>query len=354
MESILIFTDKYRGDFATAVKENLRQDFPYARIIIIDDMDLHANPVMDFIENLTSLKVNKEKRDARKIERKMYENIDELPEETWEFKQEDSYIKMRSYFQKLKPELVITIGYGAFIEAVATRDSLGIKTKVINIIDDYTLNKSLVSQYVDGYIVENIPLKNALIQCGIAKNKIALSALPIESKYTDKEQIKGNVRLFLDERKSTFLYLAESDMTDHKKMLGIFKEYDTLHNIIVYAGENRNVYRQALKEGLNAFNEGVSLPMLFDNADVVITTGNSYEISVARQMGKIVAIAPSELQMEERNAVYLQSVVVDCSSSYKLNDFLRDFAPEKYYSLKLRSKVVVKPDIGGAIGRLNN
>ncbi|MBQ8178469.1 MAG: hypothetical protein IJ033_04670 [Clostridia bacterium] len=352
MESILIFTDRYRGDFATAVKENIRQEYPYARTIIIDDMDLHANPVLDFIENLTSIKVNKEKIDARKTERKMYKNIDELPETTWEFKEEESYIKMRSFFHKLKPDLVITIGYGAFVEAVATRDSLGVKTKVINIIDDYTLNKSLVSPYLDGYVVENIPLKNKLVECGVSKDKIALSALPIESKYFDKEELKGNVRLFFDESKSTLLYLANSDKTDHKKVFATLKDYDGQYNIIVYAGDNRGAYRQALKEGLNAFNEGASLPMLFDRSDVVITTGNSYEISVARQLGKIVAVAPSELLMEERNATYLKSVVVDCTTIYKLKAFLRSFTPEKYYSLKLRSKVVIRPDIIGAIGRL--
>ena len=351
MENILIFTDKHRGDFATAVKENLREGFPYARIIIIDDMDLHANPILDFIENLTNLKVNREKSDARKVERKINKNIDELPTATWEFKEEDSYIKMRSFFHKFRPDVVITIGYGAYQEAIATRDSLGAQTKVINIIDDYTLNKSLVSPYMDGYIVENIPLKNALVECGVSSGKIALSALPIESKYDDLIERIGNVRLYPDGNKHTFLYMAKSDTTDHKKVLSVLKEYDEKYNIIVYAGESREIYKYALKEGLNAFNEGVSLPMLYDKADVIITTGNSYEISVARHMGKIVAVSPSELQMEERNAHYLNSVVVDCTTLHKLKDFMSNFSIGNFYSLKLRSKVVIRPDIASAINK---
>lgn len=353
MKTYLIFTDSHKAEIATAIKEQIRAELPNARVIIIDEMDLHSNTLLDFIENLTSLRVNKEKREAYKAKKKLNKNIDTVFEPDIEFKEgEESYEKMLSYFNKFFPDVVITIGGGAYLEAIATRDSLGINTKVINFIDDYTLNKSLVSPFMDGYVVENIPLKRELTECGIDKDKIAISALPIEAKYFDKEALRGNIRLRLGEDKPTMLYIAKSDKTDHKKVLTALKEYDEKFNLIVYCGYNREAYRDALKEGFNAFNEGISLPMLYDKAEVIFTPCCSYDISVARAMGKVVCLIQSELTIEERNAEYLNSVTVDCTDYSKLKAFMDNYESKTYYSLSLRAKVVAKPDILGAIEKL--
>lgn len=353
MEYVLIFTDRARAEFASAVKEDLKSKLSDAIIIIIDDMDLHANPMLDLIENLTNIKVNKERREAVKVERKLNKNVDELPTFTWEFKEEeDSYRMMRRYFQKFCPSIVITIGYGAYLEAIATRDSLGVKTKVVSMIDDYTLNKALVSPYLDGYVVENLPLKKMLMASGVDAGKIAITPLAIENKYFDEEQKKGNVNLIVNNYKPTFLYVAKSESTDHKKTFNVLKEYDGKYNVIIYCGYNRESYKTALKLGLNAFNEGISLPMLYDKSDVVLTPGSSYDISVGRALGKVVAISQSDVEMERRNRVYLSIVVKDCSTPQALETFLETYKKDDYNSLALRSKVSVRADVYGALKKL--
>ncbi len=353
MKTYLIFTDAHRAEIATAIKQSIKAELPNAKVIIIDDMDLHANAMLDLIESLTSFRVNKEKREARREEKKAERNVDELPAYTNEFvEDEDSYQSMVTYFKKFSPDVVITIGYGAFQEAIATRDHLNSSVKVVNYVDDYTLNKMLVSPYMDGYIVENLPIKKQLMLLGIDAKKIAISAFPIEQKYFDNEQLNGNQRLSLNHLRPTMLYLAKNEKVDHKKNVNALKKYEDKINLVVYCGYNRESYRYCLKEGLNAFNEGISLPMLYDKADVVFTTGNTYELSVARRMGKIICVMDSTLVMEQRNFEYLKGVVVDCTGNDKLKDFFKTYSGNEYYSLSLRAKVVARPDVLGALDKI--
>ncbi len=354
MKTYLIFTDSHRAEIATAIKQNIKAELPNARVIIIDDMDIHANPMLDFIENFTFIKVNKEKRNARKEEKKAEKNVDELPTFTNEFMEEDDgYKAMLGYFNKFMPSAIITIGYGAFQEAIATRDYINSKVKVINYVDDYTLNKMLVNPYMDGYIVENLPIKKELISLGVDASKIAISALPIENKYYDKEEIFSHYRVSLNDSRPTVLYLAKSEKIDHKKNINALKKFENKANIIIYAGYNRESYKYALKEGMNAFNEGVSLPMLYDRADVIATTGATYEVAVARIFGKVICVLESDLIMEKRNLNYLKSMVVDCSDNRKLKEFMESYPSGEHYALSLRARVITRPDVLGALEKLD-
>lgn len=355
MKTYLIFTDLHRAEVATAVKQNIKAELPNARVIIIDDMDLHANPMLDLIESLTIFKVNKEKREARKEEKKTERNIDELPAYTNEFlENEDGYKAMVNFFERFSPDYVITIGHGAFQEAIATRDYLKSNAKIINYVDDYILNKNLVTPYMDGYVVENLPMKKQLMALGINAKKIAISALPIESKYFDEKERAGNYMLSLNTMRPTLLYMAKNEKVDHKKNINTLKKYENKVNLVVYCGYNRESYKYSLKEGLNAFNEGISLPMLYDKADLIVTTGNTYEISVGRVMGKVLCIMESDLPMEQRNLEYLKNIVVDLTDQHKVKEFFNTYPAKEYYSLSLRSKVVTRCDVMGALEKIAN
>ncbi len=347
MERILIFSDREKANLATAIKSNLRLDFKDAQIIIIDDMDLHAQPLWDFVATVSPLKLNRERRDATREEKRINKNVDELNDNPCDFIEgEESYEKMKEYFLKYTPSFIITIGHGAFKEAVATRKKLNATTNVVQYVADYTLNKQLVSKDLDGYVVENMPLKKQLIALGINAEKILVSQIPIEDKYFDETALKGNVRVNLVESKYTLLFKADDENIDTKDIFNVLKNYQDKYNILVYCGYNHENYKKALKLGLNAFNEGVSLPMLFDKSQIVLTGGNFYDIAVTRAMGKIACVLETQLEMEKRNAKYLSTVVVDCLSNAKLSAFLERYNAKEYYSLSLRSKVVLKPSLG--------
>ncbi len=349
METILIFTDQEKAELATAIKLNIRSALKGARIIIVDDMDLHANPLWDFVSNFSPISLNIEKREALKEEKKINKNVDEIPQEESVYVEgEESYEKMEEYFIKYAPSYIVTVGHGAFHEAIAVKKKLKAKTKVVQYVADYTLNKQLIDHDLDGYVVENLPLKKALISCGIKAEKIQLSAVPIEEKYFNEEEIRGNVRLSLSQTKPTLLYLAHQD-DEYKDRLNTLRNYEGKFNLLVYCGYNHECYKRALKLGLNAFNEGISLPMLFDKAQIVLTEGNFYDIAVARNLGKIVAILNGKLEMQNRNGLYLSSVTVDCTTFSKLNVFLERYNAKDYYSLSLRARVVAKGNIYSAL-----
>ncbi len=351
METILIFTDQEKAELATAIKLNIRSMLKGARIIIVDDMDLHAKPLWDFVSNFSPVSLNIERREALKEEKKINKNVDEIPnEESVYIEGEESYERMEEYFIKYTPSYIITIGHGAFHEAIAVKKKLKSTTKVVQYVADYTLNKQLVDSDLDGYIVENLPLKKSLIACGINAEKIQLSAVPVEDKYFDEDELRGNVRLSLSAIKPTLLYLAYLD-NEYKDRLNVLKNYEEKFNLLVYCGYNHECYKRALKLGLNSFNEGVSLPMLFDKAQIVLTEGNFYDIAIARNMGKLVAVLNGKLEMQNRNGAYLNSVTVDCMSEAKLNVFLARYNAKDYYSLSLRSKVVAKGNIYSALSK---
>ena len=137
------------------------------------------------------------------------------------------------------PSAIITIGYGAFQEAIATRDYINSKVKVINYVDDYTLNKMLVTPYMDGYIVENLPIKKELIALGVDASKIAVSALPIESKYYDpskKEEADAlnNMSASFEEM---IAMLSETE-TGNKQILSLVETLDGNKNSILDSVES--------------------------------------------------------------------------------------------------------------------
>ena len=351
----LIFADESRAHTATAIKQTILKVNPRARVIIIDDMSLHSAPALDFAEKLLGIKVNRDRKKAVKFEENLDKRIDEIPRSTNEFKGDvGSYEKMLELIHRLNPYLIITIGYGAFNEAIAVRDMEKLDCKVVNVVDEYVLNSSLINTYMDGYVVENETVKQKLISGGIDASKIAVCDLPIEGYYVEPLTNEINVNVRLNKRWPKILYFADKEVINHQKIFPILKNYMLKYDMFVYCGSNRELYQTALKCGLRAYNEGISLPHLYEYADVVLTPPITRNVSIARAKGKLVALLDSELELEKRNAEYLKDFAVDCADEIKLKLFLESYPNSDYLALASAARVINRTVIVDSLKLLFN
>ena len=352
-KSVLIFADMSRAHTATAVKESILKTDSQARVIIIDDMTLHSAPALDFAEKLLGLKINRDRKKAVKFEENLDKRMDAVPHSSNEFKGDvGSYEKMKEIIDRIKPFLIITIGYGAFNEAIAVRDMEKLDCKVINVVDEYVLNNALINTYMDGYIVENEGVKQKLIDNGIDSQKIAIAHLPIRRTYLEPLTDDINVNVRLNKKWPKILYFADKEGVEHEKVFHVLKNYLLKYDIFIYCGSNRELYQSALKNGLRAYNEGISLPHLYEFADVVLTAPISRNVSIARAKGKLVALLNSEYELEKRNAEYLKDFTVDCSDEVKLKLFLECYPTPDYKALAEASRTQYVITAGDALSAL--
>ena len=110
----LIFTDADRAYAASAVKQQLSALMPGGAVIIIDDAELYADAFKDFLEKVFGIPANIEKRLADRRERKIRSLVSVTPQSANTFKPADAYRRMENILNRYTPELVVSIGFGAF------------------------------------------------------------------------------------------------------------------------------------------------------------------------------------------------------------------------------------------------
>ena len=350
-KTVLIFTDAVRALSASAVKEQLLEELPDAVVIIIDDLELHADAVRDYIENVFKLKVNFEKNRAVREERKLARKIDETPKSSNVYKLQNSYKKMENIFNRYTPDLVVTIGYGAFNEAVAVRDKLGAKTRIASVIDDYALNRQLINTYIDAYVVENMAVKTTLVNNYVKESRITLADIPVRKSFAQaptQSEVLDELRL--EKKLPTLLSVAFAEKgSEQFETLAAYKDK---FNILVYTGMNRGAYSEASGTGLATYNEGTAIETLYAAADVVLTNPNSYYVAAARETGKLIALWEPANAIEKRNAAFLSGITADCSDRHRLTRFLRHYPDTRFDAVRNASALSSVRSVGKELIKL--
>ncbi len=350
-KTVLIFTDAARAMSASAVKEQLLEELPDAVVIIIDDLELHADAVRDYIEKVFKLKVNFEKNRAVREERKLARKIDETPKSSNVYKLQNSYKKMENIFNRYTPDLVVTIGYGAFNEAVAVRDKLCAKTRIASVIDDYALNRQLINTYIDAYVVENMAVKTTLVNNYVKESRISLADIPVRKSFVlAPPQSKVLEELRLETKLPTLLSVACAEKgCEQFETLAAYKDK---FNILVYTGTNRAAYSEASGTGLAAYNEGTAIETLYAAADVVLTNPDSYYVAAARETGKLIALWTPASAIEKRNAAFLAGMTADCSDRHRLTRFLRHYPDARFDAVRRASALTAVRSVGKELIKL--
>ncbi len=337
-KTIIIFTNEYGVGMATALKEQILAKLSDSAVLIMDEMELRSRAIGDFAEKVFNVKMNFAKN-REEIAEKIYSRFaDNVSRSSDGFRPNvTAYRAMYRITEKFKPDLIITIGYGAVDEAVGTRGFTYAGYKIISLVDDYVLNKRLINPYVDAYIACTENIKNVLIAYGIQGSKIYLADIPVERKYLSARKSEISDRVHLDNGNPTALYIADGGEEEIRGTIEALGEARGI-NTLVYAGENREAFTLSVERKLYTFNEGTSLPLLMANADALIVTPQAYLTEVGLRLGKTVFLLNTIDAVCKRNATYLRPYTVDAESKEKLAHALKNYV-EHGFALKKKPPV---------------
>lgn len=319
----LIFTDADRANAATAVKQQLGELMPGGAVIIIDDAELYADAFKDFLEKVFGIPANIEKRLADRREKKIRSLVGITPQSVNAFKNADEYKRMENILNRYTPELVVSIGFGAFNEAVAVRDKQGANFKVVAYIDDFALNRQLINTYLDGYVVSDMAIKTTLVNAKVDEDSVKLASLAVGKGFLTappKAEALNGLKISAAKPVVTMVCTGKGDYAEYFSAAARFSDEITF---LAYCGENRVSYRQAIKYGFCAYNEGASLPELYSAAEAVMTPPESYYAAAAAATGKILALTAPRDNLEKMNAVALQPYSEKAFDEYAAENFFR-------------------------------
>lgn len=346
---IIIFTNEKNAGVATALKERILDITSDSAVFIMDEMELRSSAVGDFAEKVFHVKMNFARNRAQIAERYYARFIDNAPTPNDEFKPgATSYRAMYKIVQTFEPDLILTMGYGAINEAVATRKYISARYKIVCVVADYTLHKCLVNPYVDGYVVCNEKVRDNLVAYGILTEKIAVTEIPVEKKFLNLKHAPISDRVKLG-GKPVLLYIPTDDADKAEDKLNeLTKTQDV--DVLFYAGSDRALFSAGVRRNLYTFNEGTSLPLLLSNADIVMIPPDAYLAEICLRLGKTVFLSETSSQVDKRNAVTLRDYCVDCETDESLGTAIAVYL-EKKPSFLLK-KTFTEPEMAYSALRL--
>ncbi len=346
---IIIFTDEKNAGVATALKEQILEHTSDSAVFIMDEMELRSSAVGDFAEKVFHVRMNFAKNRAQIAERYYARFIDNAPKPDDEFRPSStSYRAMYKIVQKFEPDLVLTIGYGAINEAVATRKYALARYKIVCAVADYTLHKCLVNPYIDGYVVCDEKVRDNLVAYGIDIEKIIITEIPVEKKFLNLERAQISDRVKLG-GKPVLLYIPTVDADRAEEKLNELSKTQDV-DVLFYAGADRALFSAGIRRNLYTFNEGTALPLLLASADIVMIPPNAYLAEICLRAGKTVFLSETSSQVDKRNAVTLRNYCVDCEADGSLVTAISKYI-EKQPSFLLK-KTFTAPEMAYSALRL--
>lgn len=208
---------------------------------------------------------------------------------------------------RYNPEVIFVTDHTILDNCIKAVTEQGKGAKIVVPIDEFTLDKRLVNKNVDLYFVDNMELKQALINEGIAEEKIEINDLPIEPKFfVPLDYEVAAKKLNIDTTKKTILISASYIGDDRfKKLIEALALANLNANIMVACGKNRAFLAHARAKAFLAFNESLDMNLALTVADLVILRPTTILLQEAIAKGKkIFTIYPVD-KIEENNQNYL-------------------------------------------------
>lgn len=335
-KTAIIFTEEERAITAAAIKEGLLKINPTAIVIIIGMMEIRTRVIADFISNLANINLNPSKIVTKVKQRVNYKNINNIPRSSLTVKQTSAYRNMENILLRYDPSLVITVGIGATQEVCAVRNKLKSTFKVLTVVDEYALNRNVIYDYVDAYMVPNMAVKTEMVNCYVDEDKIFIANIPIMNNV--KESIDKNTarnKLNIDTRMPTLLLVvAPNDNEAFKSQIEVLDKYKNQYNIRVFVYDNKEAVSVANSYNLKVYTDLDELNKLYSVADIVLSCPFSAIIEPAFRRGILVALSTPQTALEEKVFNYLTDKVAPCENNNRLIYFLDKYPREEYENIR--------------------
>lgn len=340
--TVLIFTDMDSINTASALKEEMLIAEPDAVVIIIDALELYANTLKDFVEKVFGIPANLKKRLAHLKEKLISRHVDDVGVYDNVMKPKESYKRMLNIVNRYMPGLVVSVGFGAFTEAVAVRDSGKTEPfRVVSYIPDYALNRQLVNSYLDGYVVATMGVKTSLVNSKIPEDKVIAAKYAVAGKFFDGITREAALKIMKLPSEKPVITLVAYSADDLKIFDGVDLSSVTP---LCYCGENREAYSKSIDYGFYAYNEGTSAALIYAASDAVITPPEAYYTQAAFKTGKIVALTAPRDNLEKLNFRKLSPYTESVTDNVAVVNFLRKLVAGELIAAK-------PPEYGGDAGK---
>lgn len=222
---------------------------------------------------------------------------------------------------RFAPDVIIVTTPHLMHETILAKKRTRFKYPVVGLSEKFTFDKAFFNLSADGYIVENVDMKNQLTAMGYSSGKVHVMGFPIEENVPDVDYVfKLKEHLGLNLNPTVYL---SGGAIGSKELMPVFElllDQGDIINLIVNCGKNENLYSSMLRETekrnaqnvklyLNA-DEGVEDTLLA--SDCLITIYDGALIYRAFLLGiPVVAFAPdtgaekSDLQyLMDKHLVY--------------------------------------------------
>ena len=189
-KTVVIITDNSSRNTSAAIKEVFKEKEGVLTIIIAE------NELEGYFKNTLFNYLFKEESRLRNYYHKFMElrktaKMDKLASKKVSFNiKSPVHRRMQNVFLRYTPDIVIAMTPKALMASLAARDKLKSKAKVCVVIDEFCLDKQLVSNQTDFYFVDNYDIKDQLVNCGIDEKQNTYKQYPRKKAYK-KRNVQG-------------------------------------------------------------------------------------------------------------------------------------------------------------------
>ncbi len=331
-KTVVIITDNSSRNTSAAIKEVFKEKEGVLTIIIAE------NELEGYFKNTLFNYLFKEESRLRNYYHKFMElrktaKMDKLASKKVSFNiKSPVHRRMQNVFLRYTPDIVIAMTPKALMASLAARDKLKSKAKVCVVIDEFCLNKQLVSNQTDFYFVDNYDIKDQLVNCGIDENKILISNIPVRKHIRKEMSREEALKVFDLEDKPTLMVIASQYGDDKfKKVIGALYEARLDVNVIVACGYSRRLLAYVRERtDFIGLNEGIDINAGYSCADIVITRPTATVIGEALYKKKLIFSMYPSGEMEKRTLEYLGlDIIVKIDNENQLISKIREYLDNK-------------------------
>lgn len=240
--------------------------------------------------------------------------------------------RIKNALFRYNPQIIFVTDHTILDYCIKAVTQLGKGTKIVVPIDEFTLDKRIVNKNVDLYFVDNMELKQALSNEGVAEDRIEIFDLPIDKKFF--EPIAHDVavkKLNMDTSKKNILISASCIGDERfKKLVNELSEASLEANFIFACGKNRSLLTLVRAKGFIGFNESLDMKLALTACDLVVTRPTTIFMQEAIAKRKeIFTIYPID-KIEQNNQNYLSvDKIKKFEDSKALIDAIRAFVTKE-------------------------
>lgn len=219
---------------------------------------------------------------------------------------------------RYSPCAIITNSYTTIPGLVRILKKVGVGTQLFVCADEFTINKNFVNEDVSHYFVDNISVRNFLIENGVYAERIDVNPIPVTDRYF-KPYSKESICDKLGFPKGLPVVLINATRVKDKNMKSLIDfaaDNPMIATFVVAAGQNDSIFDYANSKNVKVFGPNGDQKELIGAADIVVTRPNTVLIKQSSAMKTPVVMIDPLGTRENMNAEFL----VNNEKAYLAND----------------------------------